>query len=105
MTDRELLEKAARAAGYTLEDNGLDVNGVQWYWCPELGDYWDALQDDGDAFRLIAKLRFHVDATPPGWLVESNDSGVHAGENYGPDPAESLRRAVVRAAAASVGGE
>ena len=44
-TDRELLELAAKAAGIrTTEGN----------------DYWNPLEDDGDAFRLAVKLGLKI---------------------------------------------
>ncbi|MFO5940270.1 hypothetical protein ACLBSY_25295 [Pseudomonas aeruginosa] len=55
MNDRELLELAARAAGFTgygffLGDDGIDVSdetGTRFAWNP--------LTDDGDALRLAVK--------------------------------------------------
>lgn len=55
MNDRELLEMAAKAAGYTLDDD-FDVNGEWWPWCVELKDHWHPLTDDGDALRLGARF-------------------------------------------------
>ena len=52
MTDRELLELAAKACGYWSNE----------YKCvdklPHLG--WNPLTDDGDALRLAVKLRIRV---------------------------------------------
>ena len=53
MTDRELLESAARAAGWTVvrwTDDGtaLLLHGIQ--------EPFNALEDDGDALRLAVKL-------------------------------------------------
>ena len=57
MDDRELLELAARAAGYDVarhSDDGasLLLFGVQ--------EPWNPLTDDGDALRLAVKLEIHV---------------------------------------------
>jgi hypothetical protein len=54
MTDLELLELAAKAAG--IPDG---------YWNCEHhdhghGEYWNPLEDDGDAFRLAVKLGISV---------------------------------------------
>lgn len=49
MSDRELLEKAAKAAGMWDAENGcIDVP-------------WSPLTDDGDAHRLAVKLRIWID--------------------------------------------
>ena len=44
MTDKELLELAAKAAG---------IKDEMWLW-----DWWNPLTDDGDALRLAVKLKF-----------------------------------------------
>ena len=61
MTDREMLELAARAAGLKefTEINGrfavrTRFTGMQ-DWSP-----WNPLTDDGDALRLAVKLGLHV---------------------------------------------
>jgi len=61
MTDQELLEFAAKAAGfvnYSVSDTGV---------CVELSSrrgavtfYWNPLTDDGDALRLAVKLQLDV---------------------------------------------
>ena len=55
MTDRELLELAAKAAGirinYWVYDNDDDSPSVL-----ESGGIWNPLTDDGDALRLAVKL-------------------------------------------------
>ena len=99
-TDRELLELAAKAAGYTIHENGRDVNGLPWYWCDELGDVFDPLHDDGAALRLAAKLRIDIewDEQPGGRTVEAYQ---RAGESYfcATEAEADYRRAIVRAAA------
>lgn len=60
MTDKELLELAAKAAGYTdiKYENGwwLEVRYglTEAFWNGE--DYWNPLEDNDDAFRLAVKL-------------------------------------------------
>ena len=61
-TDRELLELAAKAAGYQVDcafdDSPLifgEEDGVR---------EWSSLIDDGDAFRLAADLRISVGYWP-----------------------------------------
>ena len=56
MTDSELLEWAAKACGYTIHENGKDINGDTWYWCEQISDCWSPLTDDGDALRLAIAL-------------------------------------------------
>jgi hypothetical protein len=97
MTDRELLELAAKAAGidyYTRAQSGgmLTDNGE-----------WNPLADDGDAFRLAAKLRLEPrfldldhPAGPPR-VTFHNVSGLV--EPAGNDLLAATRRAIVRAAA------
>lgn len=97
MKDRELLEMAAKAAGF----NGLGS------WDEKLGYMWDGegwsfdpLTDDGDALRLAVKVGIDVDqygdraetwkASLDGFIVEP----------YSGDPYAATRRAIVRAAAA-----
>ena len=75
MADKELLELAAKAAGLKLAELGgriviQEVDGQPVYWNP--------LTDDGDALRLAVKLSISI---------------------ISPDNIESVRRAIVRAAA------
>ncbi len=87
MTDRELLEKAAKAAGLRLEDDHVWHEGAgQWV-------RWNPLYDDGDAFRLAVQCRIDL-----GW-VESQIAANNCCE-LGTDPYAATRRAIVRAAAA-----
>jgi len=102
MDDRELLEMAAKAAGYV----------VRWYddtlaYGPTFGievepgnpcgfDPWNPLTDDGDALRLAVKLKLIVEVGSC-WLSKY---GPVFGEDVLPDPLSATRRAIVRAAAA-----
>lgn len=77
MTDRELLQLAAKAAGYTLTDH-YDVEGRYWPWCEEKCDYWNPMWCGDDTLRLATDLRINLEfnadqdgnmtvkATPPG---------------------------------------
>ena len=104
MTDRELLEKAAKAAGHGKVEWIVGVLGFErphvrfddsWSWTP-----WNPLNDDGDALRLAVKLRLRVEVY--GYQVKvSHGSLVEADEKFGVgDPYAATRRAIVRAAAA-----
>ena len=93
MSDRQLLEAAARAAGYIIvgdehPDDALNVmfedGGLIWVWMP--------LTDDGDALRLAVKrkvLRCHMDL-----FHRFYEEEIAAGLDEG----AATRRAIVRAA-------
>ncbi len=102
-TDRELLEKAARAAGYPPEWRGSmrveTDTGPRW---------WNPLADDADAFRLAVKLGLNV-CTPTekhstAFVQQWHGLGPSASEPAGSDPYAATRRCIVRAAA-SIGEE
>jgi len=96
MSDRELLEAAARAAG---------MEG--WTWKDSWGcmkspprksphglthAFWNPLEDDGEALRLAVKMSMHcVDAFPVPSMALIKECG---GDEYA-----ATRRAIVRAAA------
>ena len=90
MTDRELLELAARAAGVDYEDVLRD-GGVFIH----KGREWNPLTDDGDALRLAVKLGFIVE---PGKCWHSS-YGPAFGEDVLDGVMTATRRAIVRAAA------
>ena len=99
MTDRELLELAAKAAG--LKEG---IGGAFW---TEDGGVFDPLTDDGDALRLAVKLGFCVIVfarfdQPDVWVGyrHSENEGRNVAEELGNDPYAATRRAIVRAAAA-----
>ena len=98
MTDRELLELAAKAAGVlcTVVDlsNGVPVGTDEYNVI-----IFDPLTDDGDALRLAVKLQLlvNIDATES----QATD-GKKADEwevHQSGDPYSATRRAIVRAAA------
>ena len=100
MTDRELLELAAKAAGIELDDYfGEPVTRR-----PFSDEYesWNPLTDDGDALRLAVKLNLSIDTNrfnlSAGWCEElaavDDIEEPHVG-----DPCAATRRAIVRAAA------
>lgn len=95
-TDRELLELAAKAAGYRrtrYADNGFfQVHG--WHEGYESDwEYWNPLTDVGDATRLLLALKLRVDYVGDQPAID----GVLVS---GMSAEESFCRAVVRAAAA-----
>lgn len=97
MTDREMLELAAKAAGI----KGRYADGVIWYRNPfgdEVG--FNPAKDDGDALRLVVKLGIHLQFAMD--YAVSYAGSVHAKqftERDGADPYAATRRAIVRAAA------
>ena len=110
MTDKELLELAAKAAGYAarfeVSPIGIDIAYVD-------GHRWNPLEDDGDALRLAVKLGISVTPYP---IYQPNKHSVIAKQRrasdtmreanptevmelHGGDPYAATRRAIVRAAA------
>jgi hypothetical protein len=90
MTDRELLELAAKAAGYVLMGHTQDERKF----CVG-GREWNPLTDDADALRLAVKLGLIVECGRA-WISRH---GPMFGEDVLPDPYAATRRAIVRAAA------
>ena len=101
MTDRDLLELAAKAAGlsnFEWEDIGLQeqtVHGDPHY--GTLGPIWNPLTDDGDALRLAVLLKFMVDVDGVFCTTVTHGAEdfceLHMGDQYA-----ATRRAIVRAA-------
>jgi len=63
MTDRELLELAAKASGIDYEWDGSGRNMLRAVPFREYTNYehWNPLTDDGDALRLASKLEMMID--------------------------------------------
>ena len=91
MSDRELLELAAKAAGIDVSA-GWSVRLNAFYVKPEqeTGAYagWNPLTDGGDALRLAVKLGDRDGQVT--FLIDTKHDG---------DPYAATRRAIVRAAA------
>ena len=97
MTDKELIELAAKAAGLHVKvasnsGMGLKVHGN----C----NWWNPLTDDGDALRLAVALEMHIalfgGAMESRVLAEGEDWEV---EGWECGKEEATRRAITRAAA------
>jgi hypothetical protein len=119
MSDRELLEMAAKAAGIEVVWTGWvtghkAIRGAAFR-LAGTHDYWNPLTDDGDALRLAVKLRIdlslwinnnsviaktHIGAGRGISLHDANPrpKNDHV-ESFGDDPYAATRRAIVRAAA------
>lgn len=83
MTDRELLEAAAKAAGLSFWQENL----------------WNPLVNDGDALRLAVKLELQITVGVIGCRVNNWNSSVRCIEESRTDLCAATRRAIIRAAA------
>ena len=103
MNDRELLELAAKAAGYKLSFyNGYAVNVTDFHPAQNVhgAKQWNPLTDDGDALRLAVNLELPIRFAPNGTVESGNaKSGYPFWEILDNDPYAATRRAIVRAAA------
>ena len=109
MTDRELLEMAAKAAGITIkpveiknvefagDDRfiGYSTDPHEW-----LRGWFNPLTDDGDALRLAVKLDISLLGDFPGNIVVVAFDARRIIEKHDGDKYAATRRAIVRAAAA-----
>jgi hypothetical protein len=106
MTDRELIEAAAKAAGAKLTDYS---DRTPDHWTIQHADgvwrAWNPLDDDGDAFRLAIALGFNVmtcgregpettEIQIGGAVPRTTFQSCSVAGRY-----EATRRAIVRAAA------
>ena len=102
MTDRELLELAAKAAGIEVMDWYGDRYSCRNRFETDLFG-WNPLTDDGDALRLAVKLALHIEHRQINDtdFVIAYDTGNYHGwkSHYDQDPYAATRRAIVRAAA------
>lgn len=109
MSDRELLELAAKAAGVVGEYRQESVyTSVGWekitaIFRPDDEGWWNPLADDGDALRLAVELQIQV---APGTYNKNefsaySSAGTEAKEYWSTqqDELSATRRAIVRAAA------
>ena len=105
MSNRELLELAAKAAGMEIEwrkwviDPKARTLGGCCFALVGTHTYWNPLTDDGDALRLAVKLKFEIDIYYG--EISSGEEGDRHQTLIGddPDPCAATRRAIVRAAA------
>jgi hypothetical protein len=108
-TDKELLELAAKAAGYRLEWDGDPAKWQPMYYEGKTYHSFDPLTDDGDALRLAVKLRLqliHMDSEVEKDGITVKTPILHIDSTAGSiyqyldnDPLGATRRAIVRAAA------
>ena len=115
MTDRELLELAAKAIGCA----GAKFEDGEWLelrygykiamWHDDLDDYWNPLESNADAFALAVKLNLHIgiDCESAGvvcveWDFDQGGFALQSVEENAPvggDDYAATRRAITRAAA------
>lgn len=97
MTDKELIELAAKAAGIT---GTWHRSGYVAYsgWS---GSIFDPLNDDGDAFRLAVKLKIKFERHIAHPFVAAFATGIvgRFEEQEGEDACSATRRAITRSAA------
>lgn len=99
MSDRELLELAAKAAGIELRgvcNTHALIDGMG-----SLLGIWDPIDDDGDALRLAGTAGISVDRTSNRCWAWKNGSAMYGvcEEFYKGDIHAATRLAIVRAAA------
>lgn len=98
MTDKELLELAAKAADYRISNRLTDGGLMAMSDNRPAPHKWNPLTDDGDALRLAARLDMMVDVRGAWIVVEA--AGDSVCEDARHDTLAATRRAIVRAAAA-----
>lgn len=93
MTDKELLELAAKAVGIDLSDATFDA------WGDVIQSKWNPLIDDGEALRLAVTLKLELGFPREAIVWSFGRKGEVCSENYSKDLYSATRRAIVRAAA------
>lgn len=105
MNDRKLLELAGKAAGFTLMFSTFSDDVPPRRTDDNSWNTWDPLKDDGDALRLVVKLKLsiewdgcevqvraeHYDSNDPLYACEVKHDAL--------DYEAATRRAIVRCAA------
>lgn len=101
MTDKELLELAAKAAGIDLVSWGKPLKFAVKGSTPV--QLWNPLTDDADALRLAVKLSLWVSVGSVEHILSTTEASTEQGhraiEPHEGDPYTATRRAIVRAAA------
>jgi len=101
MTNRELLELAAKAAGIELlwTCGGQPVNVPTLFKGMGSDEVWNPLADDGDALRLAVRLGLLIDTQYNNGVGVGSASFEEVWESAAVDPLAATRLAIVRAAA------
>jgi hypothetical protein len=104
VTDRELLEAAAKAAGMRVNpqhQSRRDACGAYdvGLWIVDGPTCWNPLADDGDALKLAVNLKLHICPGSFAITVAGNGAWESVSRQLMNDE-QATRRAIVRAAAA-----
>ena len=117
MTEREMLEFAAKAYGFGSDSGGFiwteseyprgsSTNGALWNYkgWHDTAELWNPLTDDGDALRLAVALGMNIDVgvNPIGFTataVIADYNSVFVDEYHEENSMKATRRAIVKAAA------
>lgn len=99
-TDKELLELAAKAAGYEPQHYSEENNSLSVIKGCTANCAFSPLTDDGDALRLAVKLQILIDNHGDYTECYASDMKRTVAESHKDDPLAATRRAIVRAAAA-----
>jgi len=115
MSDRELLELAAKAAGlrinqaFQAQRDAVSDPAKASLWIDDGSTAWNPLTDDGHALRLAVKLSIGIRSHGPDHWNQPNSSvalydvgefgGGRVQVRHGDDQSASTRRAIVLAAA------
>jgi hypothetical protein len=96
MTDKELLELAAKAAGI----EGAWNHSCQFFMTSS-GVMFNPLEYDDEALRLAVKLELDIDRSAVGWVTIHHIPSQRSFRSVSihQDPYAATRRAIVRAAA------
>lgn len=94
MDDRQLLELAAKVAGYTGQWD------ARWYWMCDGKNHWDPLRHNGQALMLAVELKLKITIGNSIVMVECSPCWIpDVGQEFDSDPHAATRRAIVRMAA------
>ncbi len=103
MTDKELLELAAKAIGGNAFIDRPVPKGFPsvWIWFddPANATHWNPLTDDGDALRLAVKLNLVVDVNEDMCFTGTGRINIQEPVKKKSGLYAATRRAIVRAAA------
>lgn len=100
MDDRELLERAASAAGIYFNNKRTRTGSPHLYLGPGRG-WWNPLVDRGQALELAVNRNLTLRGIDAG-VVTVAGNGVWEECEVGDDPCDATCRAIVRAAAAQL---
>ena len=106
MSDREMLEFAAKAAGVDVVRSRLDdplsrdflvnASARNPY---QVSGPWNPITDDGDALRLMVGLGLKLNVCVTSGSAQVGGIGTFVEVEFDGDPLAATRRAIVRAAA------